>query len=371
MRLGSVYRVREFAQLAGITGKALRHYERLGLLKPGRSSAGYRLYTVRHLERLEQILALKFLGLPLKEIRATLERTPNELPEALRMQRRALQEKYMRVGRAIRAIEAAERALEKDELAGTPALQKMIEVIRMQDAIEAMKRYYCTDAEWEKRKRYYEEGPGSEWRTLYRDAAALIGADPASEEVQSLADRWLALTVRAASGDPAVQQDSGRAWIDREHWPAAMKARIAEFRLEEITELIRQAALCSRKKYFTEAAWDLVVTSRKRTGQLMPATWQAHVDLFRETAAALEEEPAGEQGQRLARRWMALFDADSGGDASVKAGLLRCWADRRNWSAVVRWREEGVHRMSGEQFEQVADFLDNARACVEPAGMGH
>jgi hypothetical protein len=33
-----------------------------------------------------------------------------------------------------------------------------------------------------------------------------------------------------------------------------MRTRIAEFRLEEITELIRQAALCAKKKYFSEAA---------------------------------------------------------------------------------------------------------------------
>ena len=357
--LDSSYRTGEFAQLAGVTSKALRHYERLGLLKPGRSSTGYRLYTDQHLERLEQILALRFLGLPLKEIRVALERTPKELPEALRMQRRALQEKYAQVGRAIRAIEAAESVLKADSLAGTSALQKVIEVIRVQDAIEVMKRYYSTDEEWEKRKRYYQEGPGPEWRELYRDAAALLGEDPASEKVQSPGDRWLALTVRAASGDPTVQQDSQKAWIDREHWPAAMKERVAEFRLEEITELIRQAALCARKKYFSETAWDLVVAKRKRTG-LMPQTWQGHVDLFRDAEAMLEEDPTSDSGKHLAERWDGLLDADCDGDASVRAGLVRCWADRPNWSATVRWMEEGVHMMSGERFQRVADFLDRA-----------
>jgi MerR family transcriptional regulator, thiopeptide resistance regulator len=168
--LSTEYRVREFAQLAGVTIKALRHYELLGLLKPGRTRAGYRVYTDRHLEQLERILALRFLGLPLKGIKAALERTPCELSGALSMQRRALQEKQSQVERAIRAIEAAQRAIEADELAGTQAIQKIIEVIRVQDAIEVMKRYYSTDEEWEKRKRYYEEGPGPDWRDLYRDA---------------------------------------------------------------------------------------------------------------------------------------------------------------------------------------------------------
>jgi DNA-binding transcriptional MerR regulator len=60
--MGKEYRVQEFAKLAGITGKALRHYERVGLLVPRRSIAGYRLYSERHLDRLEQIVALKFFG---------------------------------------------------------------------------------------------------------------------------------------------------------------------------------------------------------------------------------------------------------------------------------------------------------------------
>jgi len=135
------------------------------------------------------------------------------------MQRRALQEKQTQVERAIRAIEAAEHALENDAPASTQGLRKIIEVIKMHDAIETMKRYYSTDEEWGKRKGYYEEGPGPEWRALYRDAAECIGEDPGSEKVQSLADRWLLLTVRAANGDPAVQQDSAKAWMDREHWP--------------------------------------------------------------------------------------------------------------------------------------------------------
>jgi len=81
------YRVQEFAALTGVTVKALHHYDRLGLLKPQRTAAGYRLYAERDMERLEQIVALKFLGLPLKQIKVVLERAALELPEALHMQR--------------------------------------------------------------------------------------------------------------------------------------------------------------------------------------------------------------------------------------------------------------------------------------------
>jgi DNA-binding transcriptional MerR regulator len=54
-----LYRAKEFADLAGVTVRALHHYDRLGLLRPKqRSQAGYRLYGLRDFARLEQIVVL-------------------------------------------------------------------------------------------------------------------------------------------------------------------------------------------------------------------------------------------------------------------------------------------------------------------------
>src|SRR5436305_14774010 len=60
--------VRAFAQLSGVTVRALHHYERRGLLAPRRSRAGYRRYTLGDLARLERVLALKSLGFALGDI---------------------------------------------------------------------------------------------------------------------------------------------------------------------------------------------------------------------------------------------------------------------------------------------------------------
>jgi len=59
-----------------------------------------------------------------------------------------------------------------------------------------------------------------------------------------------------------------------------MKARLAEFRLEEISELMRQAALSARKKYFSETAWNKVVENEETARATYAADGQAHVDLF-------------------------------------------------------------------------------------------
>lgn len=57
----------------------------LGLLKPRRSEAGYRVYAPQDLERLEQIVALKFIGIPLAEIKRLLERDALGMAQALRL----------------------------------------------------------------------------------------------------------------------------------------------------------------------------------------------------------------------------------------------------------------------------------------------
>ena len=56
------------------------------------------------------------------------------------------------------------------------------------------------------------------------------------------------------------------------------------------------------------------------------------------------------------------IDETSAGDPGVKAGLMKQWADRRHWPATLWWQMEGLHRMSAEQFEQAADFIDAAVA---------
>lgn len=65
----NTYYIGELAKRLGLTAKAIRHYESLGLLTPPkRSESGYRLYDEADLERLKFIQGAKSLGLSLHEI---------------------------------------------------------------------------------------------------------------------------------------------------------------------------------------------------------------------------------------------------------------------------------------------------------------
>lgn len=66
--------VHEVSALTGVTVRALRHYDRIGLLKPTAvSDAGYRLYDEAALVRLQCVMLYKTLEFPLKDIRAILD----------------------------------------------------------------------------------------------------------------------------------------------------------------------------------------------------------------------------------------------------------------------------------------------------------
>ncbi len=251
------YRVREFAEAAGVTVRALHHYDRLALLRPRRSESGYRLYSARELERLEQIVALKFLGLPLKQIKRVLDRDSRPLPDVLQAQRRALEEKRRRLDRAIQAIRDAERVTRPGEPADAAVIRRIIEVIEMQDNAEFYRKYYSDEA-WaalEERRRTMgpelqaraEEGT-RKWMALFKDIQGAIaeGSDPAGERGQTLAARWQALIDEFTGGSKQIEQGVGKVWADRANWPSGMKEQAAPFMDKRIWDFIARARASRR-----------------------------------------------------------------------------------------------------------------------------
>ena len=328
-----VYHVHEFAQLAGVTVKALHHYDRLGLLRPRRSQAGYRLYVASDLERLEQIVALKFIGLPLREVRTILDRTDLELQDALRLQIQALEEKQLMLGRAIRAIRAVQQALEPGKTPAPALLKRIIEVIEMQDSLEGMKKYFSEEA-WVKQRPRYEQGPSPEWQALYREASALAAEDPGSDRALVLARRWLERLEGDTGGDPGVLIGKTLAWEDREHWPAALKREVAEYNLEEVYEFVGKAVLAHRKKFAGDEFW-----IRRDPRAQASVAWY-HV--FLEVRVALEAKPAFTSTQQVRAQWVHFMHRSTRVDPEVQTRSIRAWEEAQEryqsmWSELASY----------------------------------
>lgn len=79
--------VNEVSKTAGVSVRTLQYYDKIGLLKPtDYSEAGYRLYDVTALERLQQILLFRELEFPLKEIKEILSSPDFDRNKALEQQ---------------------------------------------------------------------------------------------------------------------------------------------------------------------------------------------------------------------------------------------------------------------------------------------
>ena len=99
------FSVGRVAELAGVSVRALHHYDEIGLLRPSeRSPAGYRLYHAGDLERLQQILLYRELGFSLEETAAVLDPDSDSLVH-LRRQHRLLTERIERLRRMRTAVE--------------------------------------------------------------------------------------------------------------------------------------------------------------------------------------------------------------------------------------------------------------------------
>ncbi len=226
-----VYRIQEFAMLAGVTVRALHHYDRLGLLKPsGRSGSGYRLYRKSDLARLEQIVVLKFLGLPLKQIGRLLKRE-SPLAETLRRQQHVLAGKRRQLDLAIHAIGQAERSVQSGRDPDWDLFKTIVREIEMQNSTDWSKKYYSEDAKArvEERKALWspelQAQVTKQWNELLAEVEAALSADPAGPTAQALAARWRTLVEGFTGGDPEVQNGLNTMWADKENWPAQERDR--------------------------------------------------------------------------------------------------------------------------------------------------
>jgi DNA-binding transcriptional MerR regulator len=372
--MSHLYKAREFADLAGVTVRALHHYDRIGLLKPLRSGSGYRLYSLADLERLEHITALKFLGIPLGEIKILLQSSPLTIGESLDLQRRALTEKRDVVTRAIHAIEAAENLVKCGQVTDASVLRKIIEVIEMQPEQNFIRKYYTEEA-WARRSQIMEEIPPETrerrkeaWRQIFSEVESALDLDRASEKAQMLTRQWVLLIEAGTGGDPEIKAAIIQAWKDHQSWPLyAQDALFARYgldasadrgvsmqRVEKVGKFIGQ--VIGRKYYGA-----LEVTRRalinKSSSERSSERW---IDLFRDVEASLAEDPGSEKAQALAVRSTELKrDTEGPGTAPQPEDFQAVLQQKSPLDASVAVINQ-VARLY--RIEQVSNFLAEALA---------
>lgn len=100
------YTVQKLGRLAGVSARTLRYYDEMGILKPARiSSSGYRIYGKNEVDRLQQILFYRELGVSLERIGEIITSPGYDAARALEKHRSELLEKRSQLDRLIENVE--------------------------------------------------------------------------------------------------------------------------------------------------------------------------------------------------------------------------------------------------------------------------
>ncbi|MDY6938735.1 MAG: MerR family transcriptional regulator [Cyanobacteriota bacterium] len=112
-------RISDFAQLSRISPKALRLYDRLGLLEPARvdRDSGYRYYSAAQLPRLNRILVFKELGFSLEQIGHLLDENISigEIRGMLRLKQTELKRRLIEDRARLLQVEARLQEIEQEK----------------------------------------------------------------------------------------------------------------------------------------------------------------------------------------------------------------------------------------------------------------
>jgi hypothetical protein len=131
--------------------------------------------------------------------------------------------------------------------------------------------------------------------------------------------------------------------------------------MERLSDFINRAVQWNLTKYYGD--WDKVMQRQKKLDpQARARHLQARIQLFRDTATSLNQDPGGEIGQALAARWLELRKFDSGGDAGIEEGIVKTWADRRNWPDILKRSMASTFQMDFATIDKVVEFINQAIA---------
>ena len=200
------YTVQKLSQLAGVSTRALRYYDEIGILKPARiNSSGYRIYGHEEVNKLQQILFYRELGVSLENIKEIITSPNFDSTNALKEHREKLLAKknqldmlIANVDKTIAEVEGRIIMSDKEKFEGFK--EKLIKDNEEKYGTEIRQKYgdAVIDTSNEKfrnmSKEKYAEYEQLEKNVLKTLKAAFATKDPASDLAQKAADlhrTWL------------------------------------------------------------------------------------------------------------------------------------------------------------------------------------
>lgn len=217
-------RVKEVANLVGISVRTLHHYDEIGLLTPEETTeSGYRLYSDDNLDTLQQLLFFKELGFPLKKIKEIISSPTFDRQEALLLHQKMLLEKRSRLDQMITTIEKtiqhSKGEIEmsnKEKFEGFDFSHNPYE----QEARERWGNEAVDQANAKVKNKSEEERKNFEtaFNDIYRKLAAIRHLSPETEEAQAGIKEWYDFLNKMGNYSLDAFKGLGQMYVDDERF---------------------------------------------------------------------------------------------------------------------------------------------------------
>lgn len=189
-------KIKEVADLVGISVRTLHHYDEIGLLIPDETTeSGYRLYSDDNLETLQQILFFKELGFPLKKIKEIIGNPAFDRDEALALHHKMLLEKRNRLDKMISTVEKTIKHSKGEIQMSNKEKFEGFDFSHNPYEQEARERWGDKAVDESNTKlagvsKEQQKAMGDTMNAIYTKLAALRGGSPESDEAQSAIKEW-------------------------------------------------------------------------------------------------------------------------------------------------------------------------------------
>ncbi|MEW9105906.1 MerR family transcriptional regulator [Paenibacillus sp. S-12] len=217
-------RVKEVADITGVSVRTLHHYDEIGLLTPAHiTEAGYRQYSEDDLALLQQILFFRELNFPLKQIKEIIYSPNFNQAEALELHRSMLLEKRRQLDvmletldRTIRHMKGEIEMTNKEKFQGFDFSHNPYE----QEARErwGSKAVDEANAKISSMTMEQQSSLSEKMNEIYTRLAALRNSAPESEEAQAGIKEWFDFLNSMGKYTPEAFKGLGQMYVDDERF---------------------------------------------------------------------------------------------------------------------------------------------------------
>jgi len=121
----------------------LQYYDEIDLLKPmKRTDAGYRLYSEDDLLQLQQIITLKYLGLPLSDIKNIIKSPQFDVLKSLHIQSKTLSDKATKIQEASKLLKYIASQIEAGQAINWESTAAIINILEMNTMNDSVLKHY-------------------------------------------------------------------------------------------------------------------------------------------------------------------------------------------------------------------------------------